>query len=94
MKAIWQGHVIAQSERTIVLGGHHYFPCECVDQAYLGDSPQRGQHPVAGELCYYHLQSPDGPQEQNAAWLVVAPQGEMAILADHIGFELCVDVIS
>ena len=94
MKAIWQGQVIAQSECTVVLGGHHYFPCECVDHSCLDDSPQRGQHPIAGELRYYHLQSPEGVQEQNAAWHVVAPKGEMAILADHIAFASCVDVIS
>ncbi|MCH8543789.1 MAG: DUF427 domain-containing protein [Alcanivorax sp.] len=94
MKAIWQGHLIAQSNHTVVLGGHHYFPIDCVDQQYLVDSPRRGENRIAGALRYYHLQSPEGLREQDAAWRVVAPQGDMAILADHIAFEFCVDVVS
>lgn len=33
--ASWNGAVIAQSERTIVVEGNHYFPAETVNSDYL-----------------------------------------------------------
>lgn len=92
MKAIWQGHVIAQSNQTIVLGGYHYFPRTTVDFRFLIDSEERGEHRVAGPLHYFHLQLPDGTRIPNAAWEARRASGEMAILAEHIAFEGCVEV--
>ena len=95
MKAIWRGQVIAQSNQTIVLGGHHYFPRTTVDGRYLVSNAQRGLHRVAGPLHYFDLRCPDdGATLPNGAWHAPEAPGDMAILVDHIAFEASVHVIS
>jgi uncharacterized protein (DUF427 family) len=37
-RAIWNGHVIAESGDTIVVEGNHYFPPDSVVSAVLQDS--------------------------------------------------------
>ncbi len=40
MKAIWRGQVIAESDRTLEVGGYRYFPRESVRMDYLKLSPK------------------------------------------------------
>ncbi|WP_162925682.1 DUF427 domain-containing protein [Isoalcanivorax indicus] len=94
MKAIWRGQVIAQSNQTIVLGGHHYFPRATVDERFLVKTSLSGQHRLAGPLYYFDLHSPDGGTLANGAWHAPEAPGELAILADHIAFEASVQVTS
>lgn len=35
MKAIWNGHVIAESDETISIEGNHYFPPESLSKEYF-----------------------------------------------------------
>ena len=39
MKATWRGHVIAESDRTLEVGGYLYFPREAVRMDMLRASP-------------------------------------------------------
>jgi uncharacterized protein (DUF427 family) len=39
MKAIWNGAVLAQSDKTIVVENNHYFPPDSVNRQYLEPSP-------------------------------------------------------
>ena len=38
MKAIWNGQVIAESDKTVVIEGNHYFPRDSVKSEFLSDS--------------------------------------------------------
>ena len=40
MKAIWRGHVIAESDRTLVVDGYRYFPREAVAMERLEAAPR------------------------------------------------------
>ena len=40
MKAIWNNTVIAESNKTVVLEGNHYFPPESVKAEYLEKAKQ------------------------------------------------------
>ena len=40
MKAIWRGHVIAESDRTLEVGGYRYFPRETVRMDLLQAAPK------------------------------------------------------
>jgi hypothetical protein len=46
MKATWEGAVIAESDRTIVIEGHHYFPRDSIKSEYF--SPATRTRPVIG----------------------------------------------
>ena len=40
MKAIWRGQVIAESDRTLEVGGYRYFPRETVRMGLLLAAPK------------------------------------------------------
>jgi hypothetical protein len=40
MKAIWRGQVIAESDRTLQVGGYRYFPRETVRMGLLAAPPR------------------------------------------------------
>jgi uncharacterized protein (DUF427 family) len=67
MKAIWKGQVIAESDRTMVVEGNHYFPKEAVKAEFLRDSPTHTTCPWKGVASYYSLQV-DGETNRDAAW--------------------------
>jgi uncharacterized protein (DUF427 family) len=67
MKAIWKGQVIAESDRTVVVEGNHYFPKEAVKAEFLQDSPTHTTCPWKGVASYYSLQV-DGETNRDAAW--------------------------
>ncbi len=39
MKAIWNGAVLAESDKTIVVENNHYFPRDAVRMEFLKASP-------------------------------------------------------
>ncbi len=67
MKAIWKGQVIAESDRTVVVEGNHYFPKEAVKGEFLRDSPTHTTCPWKGVASYYSLQV-EGETNRDAAW--------------------------
>jgi uncharacterized protein (DUF427 family) len=40
MKALWRGHMIASSDRTLEVGGYRYFPRDTVRMDLLRPSPK------------------------------------------------------
>ena len=67
MKAIWNNHIIAESDDTVLLEGNHYFPPESVNAAYVQKSDTHTTCPYKGIASYYSLQI-DGQQNVDAAW--------------------------
>ena len=45
MKAIWRGQVIAESDRTLEVGGYRYFPREAVRMDLLLVAPKTQSDP-------------------------------------------------
>ena len=67
MQAIWNGAVLASSERTVVVEGNHYFPVEDVSSGYLHPSDTHSVCPWKGTASYYSLVV-DGAENPDAAW--------------------------
>ena len=67
MKAIWKDQVIAESDRTVVVEGNHYFPKEAVKAEFLRDSATHTTCPWKGVASYYSLQV-GSETNRNAAW--------------------------
>lgn len=91
MKATWNGAVIAQSDKTIVIENNHYFPPDSVDQAYLQESTHRSTCPWKGEGHYYHVVV-DGKTNRNAAWTYPAPKEAAKEITGYIAFWKGVEV--
>ena len=67
MKAIWNGVVLAESDKTIVIEGNHYFPPDSLDSRYLKPSAMRSVCPWKGIASYYTVEV-GRERHRNAAW--------------------------
>ncbi len=86
MKALWQGQVIADSDKTIEVGGYHYFPRESVRMDLLRQA-EKTQSDLA---CPHGVRFYDVAQEascsERAAWSYEAPRASMQQVDHYIGF--------
>ncbi len=55
IRAIWNGQVLAHSDRTIVVEGNHYFPRSDVRLDLLKESPTNTFCPWKGTAGYYDV---------------------------------------
>ncbi|MFQ3568171.1 MAG: DUF427 domain-containing protein [Aggregatilineales bacterium] len=85
VKAVWNGAVIAESDKTIVVEGNHYFPPEAVKQEYLRPSDYHTTCPWKGQASYYTLEV-DGQRNENAAWYYPQPKPAAEQIAGRIAF--------
>ncbi len=85
VKAEWNGAVIAQSDRTVVIEGNHYFPAEDVDKSRLRASTTTTKCPWKGTAHYYTVVV-DGKENPDAAWYYPDPKSAAAAIKDRIAF--------
>ncbi|WP_424949621.1 DUF427 domain-containing protein [Deinococcus sp.] len=85
MKAIWNGQTIAESDKTVVVEGNHYFPRESVKAEYLHDSATHSTCPWKGEASYLSLKV-GGQENRDAAWYYPAPKDAAKQIAGHVAF--------
>lgn len=84
-KAIWQGTVIAQSDRTEVVEGNHYFPPESVDSAMLRDSATHTTCGWKGVASYHDIVVGD-TVNKDAAWYYPEPNDAAKQIAGFVAF--------
>ena len=85
MKAIWNNAVIAESERTIVIEGNHYFPPESIDQRYFSETETHTTCVWKGEASYYTILV-DGKENVDAAWFYRQPKDAAKNIQDYVAF--------
>lgn len=85
VRAIWNGTTIAESDRTVVVEGNHYFPVESVNMNYLTDSPSHTICPWKGTASYYSIEV-DGKTNKDAAWYYPNPSEAAAEIKNRIAF--------
>jgi uncharacterized protein (DUF427 family) len=85
MKAIWKDTVIAQSDRTVVVEGNHYFPPESVADALLQDSEKTTVCPWKGTAHYYDVVV-EGETNRDAAWYYPETKDAANEIRGHIAF--------
>jgi len=66
-KAVWNGTVIAESDRTRVVEGNQYFPPDSVRRAHLRESSTHTTCPWKGVASYYDVVVGD-EVNKDAAW--------------------------
>lgn len=72
-KAIWNGHVLAESDQTIRIEGNQYFPPDSIDRELFTPSDTHTTCPWKGEASYYNIVV-DGDVNDDAAWYYPEPK--------------------
>ena len=85
MQASWNGQVIAESDKTVIVEGNHYFPRASVREDLLVPSDTTSACPWKGTASYYSL-NVEGEQNPDAAWYYPDPKEAAGHIADHVAF--------
>lgn len=91
MKAIWQNTILAESDRTVVIEGNHYFPPSSIKREYFSPSETRTTCHWKGVASYYHITVGDQLNE-DAAWYYPEPMTAAKQVKDHVAFWRGVEV--
>ena len=85
MKAIWNGATLAQSEKTVVVEGNHYFPRSSIRTEYFRNSGTHTTCHWKGEASYYDVVVGD-QINKDAAWYYPDPSEAAKQIKDHVAF--------
>lgn len=91
MKAIWNGKVIAESNKTISMEGNQYFPTESVHKEFLSNSNTNTVCRWKGTASYYDVVV-DGNINKDAAWYYPETSLKAEKIKDHVAFWRGVEV--
>lgn len=90
VRALYQNHVIADSDEVIVLEEEglppvQYFPREDVSMEYMTRTERHSHCPYKGDASYYTILM-DGAFAENALWSYEAPLAGMEAIRNRIAF--------
>ena len=84
-KAVWNGAVLAESDRYEVVEGNIYFPPDAVKRDFLRDSDHHTVCGWKGTASYYDVVVCDRVNK-DAAWYYPAPKDAAKEIRDYIAF--------
>jgi len=84
-KAVWNDQILAESDRTIVIEGYHYFPAEDVQRQFLQNNPKQTFCPWKGTASYFDVVV-DGKTNSDAAWHYPDPKPDAMQIKGHVAF--------
>jgi len=82
--------VVAESDKTIVVEGNHYFSPDAIHKEYFQASDKQTACPWKG-AGYYHVVA-DGEVNKEAAWYYPDPKPTAKQIKDRVAFWRGVDV--
>jgi uncharacterized protein (DUF427 family) len=91
VKAIWNETVLAESDRTTVVEGNHYFPPETINSEYFRTSETHTICGWKGTASYYTIVV-DGKQNPDAAWYYPETKEAAKNIEGHVAFWKGVEV--
>lgn len=84
-KALWNGQVIAQSDRCEIVEGNRYFPPDAVRREFLRDSASHSYCGWKGTASYYDV-TVRGQVNRDAAWYYPDPMPAAASIKGYTAF--------
>ena len=90
-RAVWNGRIVAESDKTEELDGEVYFPESSLKREYFRPSSTTSTHPRRGQARYLTLII-DGQDNQDAAFYYPDPQPVARKIKGHIAFWRGVEV--
>ena len=92
MKAIWNGRTLAESDKTVVVEGNHYFPMDSIHKDYFRSTDHHTICSWKGTASYYDVVV-DGKVNPNAAWYYPDPSNAANEIKNHVAFWKGVSVV-
>jgi len=86
MQAIWRGQVIAESDRTIEVGGYRYFPRDAVRMDLLQAATKTQSDLACPHGVQFYDVAHGATRSKRAAWSYEAPRASMSKVDHWIGF--------
>lgn len=90
-KAIWNGKVIAESDRFETVEGNIYFPPQSLKREYFRHSDTTSACPWKGTAHYYTVVV-DGSENPDAAWFYPEPKPAAQNIKGFVAFWKGVEV--
>ncbi len=84
-QAIWKDTVIAESDKTILVEGNHYFPPSGVKKEHLAETEYRTTCPWKGEAHYFNVVVGDDIN-RTAAWAYPKPKEKAKHIKGYFAF--------
>lgn len=84
-KATWNGAVLAESDRTVIVEGNHYFPRDSVRSEYFRPSQTHTVCPWKGTASYHDVEV-NGERNADAAWFYPDPMPAASRIKDYVAF--------
>jgi uncharacterized protein (DUF427 family) len=91
-QAIWEGVVLAESDRYEVVEGNVYFPPEALKMEYFRPSDTRTTCGWKGVASYYTV-TVNGKENPDAAWYYPEPKPAASHIKGYVAFWRGVQVI-
>ena len=91
-RAIWNGKVVAESDRTETVEGVVYFPEASLKKEYFRPSTTTSTDPVKGQARFMNIVI-EGQDNPDAAWYYPSPQPAARKLKGYVAFWRGVDVL-
>ena len=86
MKAVVEGHVVAESDDIVECRGYQYFPHAAVRMEWLEKVPKTESDLECPHGVQFYDVVIDGARHERAAWSYEAPRPEMREVAGRFGF--------
>ena len=84
-KAIWNGAVLAESNRTEVVEGNQYFPPDSLNKQYFKESNTHTTCPWKGLASYYTVEV-NGQENKDAAWYYPTAKEKAKNIEGYVAF--------
>lgn len=92
MKAIWNGKTLAESDKTIVIEGNHYFPPDTINKEYFKESSTHTICSWKGEASYYDIIANERVNK-DAAWYYPETKEMAKGIKGYVAFWKGVEVV-
>jgi uncharacterized protein (DUF427 family) len=90
-RAIWNGRVVAESDRIVEMEGNVYFPESSLKREYFRPSSTTSTDPSKGQARYMTIVI-DGQDNQDAAWYYPDPKPVARKIKGYVAFWRGVEV--
>ena len=84
-KAVWNGTVLAESDRTEVVEGTHYFLIDSINKEYFKESSTHTSCPWKGQASYYSVEV-NGQVNKDAAWYYPSAKEKAKNIEGYVAF--------